>query len=237
MEGLVAAVDYQTFRRAFQAYCKAQNIKMNSSTGLKYWHAFFAVWSQSANFTSSALLPEKRYDVIVMDPPWANLTQTWGFTEHSSYPRMTNEEIGNLPIPDLLKKDALVLMWTTSTFLQAGIELLLKWKCQCVGWAFVWLKITKNFKPVPGYGCRHLPSKCCEIVLLGRRGAPGIKCHKYVRDIIISVRREHSRKPEEFWAALDDWFGNLPLRKLEMFAREPRPGWDAWGNQVEKVKF
>ena len=52
--------------------------------------------------------------------------------------------------------------------------------------------------------------------------------------VIHSPKREHSRKPDEMHAMIDAveaWHG---LRKLEMFARESRPGWTTWGNQTTK---
>jgi len=46
------------------------------------------------------------------------------------------------------------------------------------------------------------------------------------------VRREHSRKPEEFYRMITD---RTPgLRRADVFAREKREGCDAWGHEVEK---
>jgi len=42
----------------------------------------------------------------------------------------------------------------------------------------------------------------------------------------VSPRREHSRKPDEAYARIEALCGG-PY--LEMFARSPHPGWDAWG--------
>lgn len=44
--------------------------------------------------------------------------------------------------------------------------------------------------------------------------------------------REHSRKPGEARTGLERLFGDV--RRIEMFARETAPGWDAWGDQVGK---
>jgi N6-adenosine-specific RNA methylase IME4 len=47
-------------------------------------------------------------------------------------------------------------------------------------------------------------------------------------------RTDHSRKPEEFFAIAnrlgDVWRGS----EIELFAREVREGWDAWGAEVEE---
>jgi N6-adenosine-specific RNA methylase IME4 len=43
-------------------------------------------------------------------------------------------------------------------------------------------------------------------------------------------RREHSRKPDEAYELIERIYPDLP--KIELFARNARPGWQAWGNQV-----
>jgi N6-adenosine-specific RNA methylase IME4 len=49
-----------------------------------------------------------------------------------------------------------------------------------------------------------------------------------VKRLLISPRREHSRKPDEIFTRIERL---APGPYLEMFARDSRPGWDAWGNQ------
>jgi len=41
---------------------------------------------------------------------------------------------------------------------------------------------------------------------------------------------QHSEKPQVFAEMIERQWPNTP--KLEMFARQPRPGWDVWGNEV-----
>jgi len=43
--------------------------------------------------------------------------------------------------------------------------------------------------------------------------------------------REHSRKPEEFYELVE---ATCPGSKLELFAREKRPGWEAWGAETDR---
>ena len=43
-------------------------------------------------------------------------------------------------------------------------------------------------------------------------------------------RREHSRKPDEAYELIEQMYPELP--KIELFARQRRNGWDAWGNEV-----
>jgi hypothetical protein len=46
------------------------------------------------------------------------------------------------------------------------------------------------------------------------------------------IAREHSRKPEEFYQMITERAPDL--RRVDVFAREKREGWDAWGDEVEK---
>jgi N6-adenosine-specific RNA methylase IME4 len=48
--------------------------------------------------------------------------------------------------------------------------------------------------------------------------------------LIVSPRREHSRKPDEARSGLERLFGDV--RRIELFARERAKGWKSWGNQV-----
>ncbi len=47
-----------------------------------------------------------------------------------------------------------------------------------------------------------------------------------VKELIVSARREHSRKPAETYNRIEALYEG-PY--LEMFARSSRKGWDSWG--------
>jgi len=67
-----------------------------------------------------------------------------------------------------------------------------------------------------------------EMCLLGTIGHPKRK-QKNVHSLIVSQRREHSRKPEEIYGRIERLVDG-PY--LEMFARHRRNGWACWGNEV-----
>jgi N6-adenosine-specific RNA methylase IME4 len=69
-----------------------------------------------------------------------------------------------------------------------------------------------------------------ELCLLATRGKPAVR-DRGVRQLIIAPRREHSRKPDEQYERIERLVDG-PY--LEMFARQKWPGWDSWGNEVEK---
>ncbi|MEH1809763.1 MAG: MT-A70 family methyltransferase [Nostoc sp.] len=49
--------------------------------------------------------------------------------------------------------------------------------------------------------------------------------------ILHSPRREHSRKPEQFFELVEKLCPDMT--KLEMFARSSRVDWDCWGDQAD----
>ena len=51
-----------------------------------------------------------------------------------------------------------------------------------------------------------------------------------MRELIIAPVREHSRKPDEVYERIEEYCDG-PY--LELFARNRRPGWVSWGDQVD----
>jgi N6-adenosine-specific RNA methylase IME4 len=69
-----------------------------------------------------------------------------------------------------------------------------------------------------------------EHCILAVRGRPIVTLTNQTT-ILHAPLREHSRKPDEFYRLVESL---CPGTRLEMFAREPRPGWAAWGAETEK---
>jgi N6-adenosine-specific RNA methylase IME4 len=68
------------------------------------------------------------------------------------------------------------------------------------------------------------------VCLLATRGSPK-RLNADVRQGIIEPRREHSRKPDCIHERIERLVAG-PY--VELFARQRRPGWDCWGNEVDK---
>ena len=51
-----------------------------------------------------------------------------------------------------------------------------------------------------------------------------------VHSVIFSPVQQHSRKPAEARDRIVELMGDLP--RIELFAREAAPGWDAWGDEA-----
>jgi N6-adenosine-specific RNA methylase IME4 len=46
----------------------------------------------------------------------------------------------------------------------------------------------------------------------------------------VEVNRPAERKPDEAYELIERMYPTLP--KIELFARQNRPGWVAWGNEI-----
>jgi N6-adenosine-specific RNA methylase IME4 len=124
-------------------------------------------------------------------------------------------------------EDCVLFMWAIDPMLPQAFELITAWGFTYKTVAFTWAKINESGKdPIGGgYWTRANPEMC----LLATRGKPK-RLNADVRQLLMAPRREHSRKP-----AVHERIERLvggPY--LEMFARQERPGWDAWGNEVER---
>ncbi|MGI0488789.1 MT-A70 family methyltransferase [Pantanalinema rosaneae CENA516] len=182
--------------------------------------------------------PEKHYSCIVADPPWFYQLRNQDKTHRNRipYPAMQLEEILALPVPALADLTGCVLwLWTTNTHMPDA--------CKCLEhWGFAlktiltWVKVSKSGTPHIGVG--HWLRNVTEHCLLATKGKPrsfgdnGTQTLTNELTLLLTRRREHSRKPEEFYQLVEKLCPDLS--KLEMFARQPRPGWESWGNEVEK---
>lgn len=100
--------------------------------------------------------------------------------------------------------------------------------------AFYWAKTNKKANLAAlseseffcglGYWTRANVEQC----LLATRGKPP-RLARDVRRLIISPRREHSRKPDETYSRIER-LARGPY--LELFSRQTRAGWNALGSEV-----
>ncbi len=183
-------------------------------------------------------LPDKKYCVIYADPPWTFKTRSakglTGRPQH--YDRMTIEEIKALPIQNCADKDCWLFLWTTGPHLDQAFEVIKSWGFKYSGMGFVWIKLrskagTLFFMMADLFmGGGYTTRKNAEFCLLARRGKPK-RLRNDIHEVMISPRREHSRKPDEFYNRIVS-FAKGPY--LELFSRSSQEGWDLWGNEVGK---
>lgn len=173
------------------------------------------------------------YRCILADPPWAFRTfdgkrSVPSRTAEQPYASVTTEELALLPVSDVASKHCALLMWSTGSHLKQAIWLGEQWGFDFSTLCFTWEKMSSNGRPWMGMG--HWSRQQVEPCLIFTRGRPG-RLAKDVRQHILSPVREHSRKPEGIYQRVERLVAGP---RLEMFARQKRPGWDCWGNETGK---
>ena len=169
-----------------------------------------------------------RYRVICLDPPWYFAAGTKNRPQH--YPRMRDAELRALPTKALADPAGCwLMMWATSPKTADAFDLAKAWGFKFSARAFLWAKTTRCDPTKWHSGMGYTTRKNAEDCWLFRAGKPE-RLSKSVAELIVSPVREHSRKPDEAYARIMQ-FAAGPY--LEMFARERRDGWDAWGNDIE----
>ena len=72
-----------------------------------------------------------------------------------------------------------------------------------------------------------------EHCLVGTVGKPLIAITTQTTAIYGGVGRTHSRKPESFFDLVEQLCPCKPGKRLEMFARTRREGWDSYGLDID----
>lgn len=170
------------------------------------------------------------YDFIMADPPWRFETYSEageGKSPQAHYQTMTLEDIAALPVSDLARTNCLLWLWATAPMIPQQLEI-------CERWGFtpktqgVWVKTTSGGKIAFGTG--YILRNAHEPFIIATRGEP--KTTRTERSVIMAQIREHSRKPDEAYAVAQKLMPHA--RRADLFSRQRRPGWESWGNEVEK---
>ena len=172
----------------------------------------------------------KKYNVIYADPPWSFKTYSNKGKDRSPekhYNVMNFKDICNLPVNNIANDNSVLLMWVIDPLLDKAFEVINAWgfKYKTVG--FTWAKTNRKSEGYftgLGYWTRGNPEMC----LLATKGRPK-RINKDVKQLVVSQRQEHSKKPlmhKEIERLVDGPY-------IELFARnKPYKNWDYWGNEV-----
>lgn len=193
-------------------------------------------------------IPTGHYKALCVDPPWTFKARTalqvenWNSRRdvEKHYAVMSLDDICALPVSRIAAKDAHLFLWTTAPCLPQAFKVIEAWGFRYSSVGFVWVKLKRSFQiqqlrltPTIAsdlhVGLGLTTRKNVEFVLLARRGNARRNA-KDVREVILSPVREHSRKPDEIFGRVERYCDG-PY--IELFARERRQNWDAWGNGVD----
>lgn len=170
------------------------------------------------------------YSLLVIDCPWDFENYSDKGTKKGADPHynvMSLDAIKALPVSRLAQGDCLLLAWATGAMLPKCIDTVKAWGFEYKT-ELIWRKLWPSGKPRMGTGYRARSFH--EPVILATLGRPK---HKPLRSLFDGTSREHSRKPDEFFAMVEACCPNL-MSRAELFSRENRPGWESWGDQSGK---
>lgn len=135
----------------------------------------------------------KLFDVITMDPPWqlASANPTRGVA--LGYSQLGDSLIEQIPVQKL-QTDGFLFMWVINAKYKMALGLLRSWGYEFVD-ELTWVKQTVNRRVAKSHGfyLQHAKETC----FVGRKGKVPEGCGNIGSDVIWSLRRGQSQKPEE----------------------------------------
>ncbi|WMW25158.1 MT-A70 family methyltransferase [Methanolobus sediminis] len=167
-----------------------------------------------------------KYKLILADPPWSYKDKSGRDYKHGAaekYDTMSLEDICNMPIQDIADKDCALFMWATTPLLPEAFKVL-------EAWGFKY-KTTIYWRKIMSLGMGYWFRGQVEVCLVAIKG--NVKAFRSQRPNFIETKaRKHSQKPDQLYGLIEE----LEISpKIELFARERREGWDAWGNELPKT--
>ncbi|WP_078321245.1 MT-A70 family methyltransferase [Mycobacteroides chelonae] len=172
---------------------------------------------------------------LLADPPWRFGNRRSGMSPESGlrprYPTMALDDICGMPVQSIAAQDAHLYLWVPSAMLPEGLKVMQHWGFRYTT-SITWLKTRLDGEP-DGSGVGFYFRNAAELLLFGVRGSlRTLPAARSMTNVIAARRREHSRKPTEQYWLIEQ---SSPGPRVELFAREERPGWTVWGDESESV--
>lgn len=187
-------------------------------------HAYRKVKAKSKIDEPPVPLPEGLFNVIYADPPWQYDVNFLSASADSYYSTMKTEEICKMVIPSA--DDAILFLWATNPLLQDALLVMESW-----GFSYktnmVWVKDKIGL----GFYLRGQH----ELLLIGVKGKIGPpeesrRVSSVLPSVLVLSSKRHNAKPEKVYEIIEYMYPNA--KYLELFAREKRRGWEAWGHEL-----
>lgn len=169
---------------------------------------------------------DKRYRVLVADPPWPFDDQLDDFRRGAAahYNILSVKDIKYFPLPPMYEYSTLFL-WRVAAMQREALDVIDAWDYELKA-EIVWKKLTKHGKRHFGMG-RTVRNEH-EVCLIATSGKPKT-LNMDIRSIFEAPVGRHSEKPEKFYSIVE------ALREgpyCELFARKRRAGWTQYGNEL-----
>ncbi len=164
------------------------------------------------------------YKTVVADPPWPSMHQRATYHRgkpERHYSTMDIDEIAALPVSDLVEPDAHLWIWAVNRLVGSAFDV-------AEAWGFTPMTMLTWCKPGPGMG--YYLRNNTEHAILATRGQPMVPNIPAISSWYEWPWGRHSAKPDAFFDLVE---GLSPGRRVELFCRSPRLGWDSWGNEIK----
>lgn len=188
-------------------------------------------------------LPDKKYNIIVADPPWdikfsedrnrdkrrstGSPKGTWT-APNINYSTMSLEDIKNLDVKSISDKNSKLFLWVINKYIENSYSVARSWGFKPIT-MLTWCKTPR------GMGLGGVFVQTTEHVLFCSKGS--FKYDHRINTTWFNWKRpekgtgpKHSRKPHQLIELIDEIFPTGS--KIELFARERVDGWDTWGDEA-----
>jgi len=179
-------------------------------------------------------LPRGYFRIAHIDPPWtfhawSHRGEGKGACQH--YRCQSLEDIIALPIDQLMAPDAAIFLWVVQPMYPEAMRVLDAWGFTYRTAAFVWIKMPQRWSedqlPLrirPRMGLGYHTRSGSEHCWLATRGKGYKRQSMAIEQVMFA--------PDEVARRINRLVGDVP--RIELFAREQRPNWVCWGDQVGK---
>lgn len=185
----------------------------------------------------------KKFKVILCDVPWSYSDKCSAGKRGAfyKYPLMTLDQIKSIPVASVADDDCALCFWVTFPKLDELFPILEAWGFKYKTVLFNWVKMNKKQTNTLFWAMGRYTRSNSEICILATKGKPK-RVDAGVHSVIMSPVQKHSQKPVEAYERIEKLFGDVP--RLELFARNERPGWDSVGYDlgrnvmdIDKIDF
>lgn len=224
-------ISTRTLYYALQAYDKYPDIQGLPEGKNISWNKLITKYLPEPKKLPTPKLPDGKYQVIYADPPWQyDVDLSSGATREpeNNYPTMNLDDLVKFgeKVKEISNKDCVLFMWITAPKLNWMMEVLSAWGFEYKT-NFIWDKIKPNMG--------HYSSVRHEILIIAGKGKCAPTCDGKTIQSIDSVQSiekssRHSEKPHEFYKIIETLYPEH--KKIELFARNKKDGWDNWGNEL-----
>ena len=176
---------------------------------------------------------ENRYDLILADPPWKQSKGGKKSVRANSSGRPLDYQVCTLEeIEEHLKaavsltgKNSILFLWTIDKYLFEAQEIAerLGYKLHA---RLIWNKVTG----IPAAFTVRYGHEYLLYMYKGKLRPVALEERGKIHTVFTERVQRHSQKPEISFDIIERLYPTE--KKIELYARRTRPGWDCWGNEV-----